>query len=117
MNLTHLAEPDWLATMLEAVMLMCFGVAWPLANLRMLRSGHVEGKGMVFTAIILCGYIAGALAKLALMVRGHTLPTVFWLYVFNTVSVGINLLLQWRLGAARRGDSREHGRPLTARSA
>ena len=33
--------------------------------------------------------MAGALAKLAL---------VFWLYALNTVSVGGNLLLQWRLG-------------------
>lgn len=89
MNLTQLADPNMLPTLLEVAMLICFGVAWPLANVRMLSSGRAEGKGMVFTAIILCGYVAGALAKLAL---------VFWLYALNTVSVGGNLLLQWRLG-------------------
>lgn len=98
MSLTHLADPNALPTLLEAAMLICFGLAWPLANLRMLRSGRAEGKGKVFTAIILCGYIAGALAKLALASHGHTLPPVFWLYALNTVSVGGNLLLQWRLG-------------------
>lgn len=98
MHLTHLADPSLLPTLLEAAMLICFGVAWPLANLRMLRSRRAEGKGMAFTAIILCGYIAGALAKLALASHGHTLPPVFWLYVLNTVSVGGNLVLQWRLG-------------------
>lgn len=98
MSLTHLAEPNMLATLLEAAMLICFGVAWPLANLRMIRSGRVEGKGTAFTAIILCGYIAGALAKLALAGSGHALPPVFWLYALNTGSVGLNLLLQWRLG-------------------
>jgi len=101
MNLTHLAEPNMLAMVLEAAMLICFGVAWPLANLRMIRSGRAEGKGMVFTAIILCGYLAGALAKLALARSGHALPPVFWLYALNTFSVLANLLLQWRLGARR----------------
>ena len=97
MSLTFLADPTLLATLLEGTMLICFGVAWPLANLRMLRSGRAEGKGLVFTAIILCGYVADALAKLALSSHGHTLPPVFWLYALNTVSVGGNLLLQWRL--------------------
>ena len=101
MSLSLLAEPSMLAMLLEAVMLICFGVAWPLANLRMLRSGRAEGKGIAFTAIILCGYIAGALAKLAWTTSPHTLPLVFWLYVLNTLSVGGNLLLQWRLGSRR----------------
>ena len=48
---------------LEALMLVSVGVAWPLVNLRMLRSRNAEGMGAAFTAIILCGYIAGALAK------------------------------------------------------
>ena len=98
MSLTLLADPNMLPTLLEAAMLICFGVAWPLANLRMLRSGRAEGKGAVFTAIILCGYVAGALAKLALAAHGHALPPVFCLYALNTVSVAGNLLLQWRLG-------------------
>jgi hypothetical protein len=98
MSLTFLAQPNLLAILLEAAMLICFGIAWPLANLRMLRTGRVEGKGMAFTAIILCGYIAGALAKLAGAAPAHALPLVFWLYVLNTASVGANLLLQWRLG-------------------
>lgn len=101
MSLSLLVEPSMLAVLLEAVMLICFGVAWPLTNLRMLRSGRAEGKGMAFTTIILCGYIAGAVAKLAGATSAQTLPLVFWLYVLNTVSVGSNLLLQWRLGSRR----------------
>ena len=97
MNLPQLADPTLLPALLEAAMLICFGVAWPLANLRMLRSGRAEGKGATFTAIILWGYVAGALAKLALASHGHALPPVFWLYALNTLSVGGNLLLQWRL--------------------
>jgi len=67
----------------------------------MLRSRCPEGRGPAFTAIILCGYVAGSLAKLALASHGHSLPPVFWLYVLNTVSVGGNLLLQWHLRRER----------------
>lgn len=97
MSLTQITDPTLLASLLEAGMLICFGVAWPLAILRMLRSGRAECKGSAFTAIILCGYVAGASAKLALASHGHSLPPVFWLYALNTVSVGYHLLLQWRL--------------------
>ena len=103
MSLAVLVDPNLLPMMLEAVMLICFGVAWPLANLRMLRTGKAEGKGMAFTAIILCGYVAGALAKLAWATSAHALPAVFWLYVLNTFSVAANLVLQGRL--ARRPET------------
>lgn len=83
------------AVLLEAIMLICFGLAWPIANLRMLRIGRAEGKGMAFTMIILCGHLAGAVAKLALVGTGVPLPPLFWLYALNAASVGINLALQW----------------------
>jgi hypothetical protein len=97
MSPTELADPTLLPALLEAAMMLCFGIAWPVASLRMLRSRRPEGKGLVFTAIILSGYIAGALAKLASAAHGHELPPVFWLYLLNTVSVCANLLLQWAL--------------------
>ena len=50
MSLNHLADPTPLPTLLEAGMLNCFGIAWPLANLRMVPSGRVQGKGPAFTA-------------------------------------------------------------------
>lgn len=81
--------------LLEAIMLVCFGVAWPLANLRMLRTRRAEGKGLPFTLVILTGYLCGAGAKLMMMAGGQPLAPVFWLYFVNTVSVGLNLALQW----------------------
>ena len=76
---TFLANPGMLPTLLEAVMIGCFGIAWPIANLRMLRTGRAEGKGLAFTTIILCGYVAGLVAKLLLASSGHGLQPVVWL--------------------------------------
>ena len=51
------------AHLLEVAMLTCFGVSWPLGALRMLRSRRAEGRGLMPTALILAGYLAGLGAK------------------------------------------------------
>lgn len=93
-------SPLDLPMVLEGTMLACFGLAWPLANVRMLRSGRPEGKGLGFTLVILAGYLSGATAKLVLAVGGPHLAPVFWLYALNAASVGLNLFLQWHLRPA-----------------
>jgi hypothetical protein len=72
----------------------------------MLRTGRPEGKGLAFTLIILCGYLAGAAAKMAAVTVSMPLAPVFWLYVLNATSVGTNLVLQWHFG--RRVNVRLH---------
>lgn len=87
-----------LQTLLETSMLICFGIAWPVANLRMLRRRRPEGKGPAFTLIILVGYLAGGTAKW-LSLGDHVLVLgVFWLFVANGLSVSMNLALQWHFG-------------------
>lgn len=84
--------------LLEAAMLLCFGLAWPIATVKMLRTGRAEGKGLGFTAIIWAGYLAGALSKLVAMdASGTSLAPVFWLYLLNSFTVGFNGWLQWHL--------------------
>lgn len=75
-------------------MLLCFGLAWPINSLGMLRRKRPEGKGLTFTIIVWSGYVAGASAKLLLAAdAGSPLPPVFWLYVLNGVTVGANAAL------------------------
>ena len=101
--------------LLEAAMLVCFGLAWPVANLRMLRTRRVEGRGMVFTMIILCDYIAGSLAKLAGAAQGAAPVPMFWLYALNT-TVGrgqLRVAVVFRTAPARAGGG--DGRALRSR--
>jgi hypothetical protein len=99
MSLHHVADIASSApALLEAAMLLCFGVAWPVANLRMLRVRRSEGKGLGFTLMILCGYLAGASAKLVMAAHGAVLAPLFWLYMLNAGSVAVNIALQWRFG-------------------
>ena len=89
-----LPDAVMVAQFLEALMLLCFGLAWPINSLGMLRRKRPEGKGLAFTVIIWSGYVAGASAKLLLAAQaGNPLPPVFWLYVLNGVTVGANAAL------------------------
>jgi hypothetical protein len=84
--------------LLEAAMLLCFGLAWPIATMKMLRTGRAEGKGLGFTIIIWTGYLAGAVSKVvAVDAPDVSIAPVFWLYLLNSVTVGINGALQWYL--------------------
>lgn len=103
-------DPAHFAQGLEALMLLCFGLAWPLNTLGMLKRRRPEGKGLTFTTIIWCGYLCGASAKLLLaFAAGRTLPPVFWLYMLNALTVGLNALVY--LHFKRRGE-----RPVGARA-
>ena len=84
--------------LLEAIMLLCFGVAWPIATMKMLRTGQAEGKGLGLTMIIWTGYLAGAVSKIvAAETTDIPLAPVFWLYMLNSVTVGFSGWLQWYL--------------------
>jgi hypothetical protein len=109
MNLANLYFTMGLPEVLEAVMLVCFGVAWPCASLKMLRTGRLQSNGLGFTLVILCGYLFGASSKMLVAARGAELAPVFWLYAVNAVSVAANLGLQLRYGS-RRGGFHVNGR-------
>jgi|GEM_PF-227868 len=48
----------------EAVMLICFGLAWPLNIIKSLRTKSTQGKSVLFLIVILIGYVAGITHKL-----------------------------------------------------
>lgn len=111
MSLASLYQAMTLPDVLEAVMLVCFGVAWPCATFRLLRTGRAQSNGLVFTVIILCGYVFGAASKELIAMRGAQLAPVFWLYALNAASVGLNLALQMYFAIRRRSRGHEE-RPL-----
>ncbi|MFM7460102.1 MAG: hypothetical protein ACKO15_04590, partial [Burkholderiales bacterium] len=59
-----------------------------------LRTGRPEGKGVTFTLIIFCGYLAGAGSKLAMVTETVPLAPIFWFYLVNATSVAANLILE-----------------------
>jgi hypothetical protein len=81
------------AQTLEAGMLLCFGVAWPVDIYKTLRTRLVTGKSVGFMLIVLLGYVAGMAAKFYRAGTGEPLETVTWLYPINAILVAVDILI------------------------
>ncbi len=71
----------------ETVMLICFGLSWPISLLKSLRAKSARSTSIAFMCLILTGYAAGIAAKV--MTSGCNY--VFYVYIFNVVMVCANL--------------------------
>jgi hypothetical protein len=83
----------------EIVMLVCFGVSWPVSIAKTLRTKVVVGKSPLFMAIVCVGYISGMMHKLF-----YSMDWVIILYIANLVLVIVDIALYYRY-LPRRGDN------------
>ena len=77
---------------LEALMIICFGISWPMSILKSLKSRTAKGKSLMFMCFILAGYGFGIISKLTAGNITYTLP----LYILNFVMVGTDIVLYFR---------------------
>ena len=75
----------------EAMMLVCFGLSWPMNILKSWRTRSAVGKSLAFLLIIEVGYICGLLNKVLVK-----FDWVFFLYVLNFCMVGTDVILYFR---------------------
>ncbi len=80
------------ASILETMMILCFGISWPLSIARMYKSRTTGGKSVLFSCFILIGYLCGIASKM--MTHNYNLAFVF--YIINTCMVTIDILLWFR---------------------
>ena len=83
---------DFMAELLEAIMLICFGLSWPLNAYKNYRAGTAVGTSWQFIAPITAGYFAGIAAK---FVSGN-LNWVLIVYFINVVCIAANWLVYFR---------------------
>lgn len=72
----------------EILMLVCFGVSWPVAVIKTYTSKTVKGKSFLFLLLILFGYIFGIIHKII-----YNFDYVIWLYVINGLLVLTDMAL------------------------
>ena len=77
----------------EAVMLICFGAAWPFSIVKSWRSRSSKGKSVFFLLVVLAGYAAGILNKVT---GGLSRDPVLALYVLNALMVSADIALYLR---------------------
>ena len=81
-----------LAELLEAMMIISFGISWPLSIIRSYRSRSTKGKSIFFSFFILFGYLCGISAKLI----EHNRNLAFYFYILNITMVTIDICLYFR---------------------
>lgn len=73
----------------EALMVICFGISWPISIAKSIKSKTAKGKSFVFMLLILIGYTFGIISKF--MSSAITYVLVF--YVINFVMVAVDACL------------------------
>ncbi len=82
---------DW-ASIFETLMIVCFGLSWPLSIIRSIRSRSTKGKSILFMCFIAIGYVCGIASKL----MTHTYNLAFYFYFPNIIMVSTDIVLYFR---------------------
>ena len=71
----------------EIIMLVCFGLSWPISVYKSIKSRSTKGKSAVFMIAIITGYVSGMVGK----VVNNQITYVVVFYFINLVVVSIDL--------------------------
>ena len=81
-----------MGSILETVMLVCFGFSWPLNVIKAYRAKTAKGTSLPFILLIITGYIAGISAKL---ISGQ-INYVLIAYILNLAIVSLHVIVYFR---------------------
>ena len=81
-----------MGSILETVMLVCFGFSWPLNVMKAYKAKTAKGTSLPFVLLIITGYIAGISAKL---ISGQ-INYVLIAYILNLGIVSLNIIVYFR---------------------
>ena len=81
-----------MGSILETVMLVCFGFSWPLNVMKAYKAKTAKGTSLPFILLIVTGYIAGITAK----VITDQINYVLIAYIVNLAIVSLNIVIYFR---------------------
>ena len=81
-----------MGSILETVMLVCFGFSWPLNVIKAYRTKTAKGTSLPFILLIITGYIAGISAK----ILSGQINYVLIAYILNLAIVSLNVIVYFR---------------------
>ena len=83
-----------IAKVLEATMIILFGISWPFNLLKSIKSKTTKGKSLLFLILVDVGYIAGITSKFfSTTFVWATDWWVFMIYVINFSFVSADLIM------------------------
>ena len=93
-----------MTNLLEALMILCFGLSWPISIRKSWISRTAKGKSLFFEFFIWIGYVFGIARKVILWMEagsaGTSLDWLFYLgwffYILNSVEISIDMAHYFR---------------------
>lgn len=86
--------------LLEALMIICFGLSWPISIRKSWISRTAKGKSIFFEGFIELGYVFGIIRKFMLLAEGKGEGWLFYLswafYCLNFIEIAIDMALYFR---------------------
>ncbi len=82
-----------IAEIFEIIMIVCFGLSWPMNVIKSYRARTTKGKSLPFLLLIITGYVFGIIGKL---LGGNFKWYVLFFYVLNLLMVSTDLMLYIR---------------------
>ena len=83
-----------LAEILETIMIISFGVSWPISIIKTLKAKTSAGKSPLFISMIIFGYICGIISKI--IDQNYILTFYFYWINLETYSFDLVLNLYYR---------------------
>ncbi len=84
----------------EALMIICFGISWPISIYKSVKSRTAKGKSLSFEIFVWIGYIFGITRKFLQISGGTGLDWLFYLglvfYLLNLAEITIDIALYFR---------------------
>ncbi len=86
--------------LLEALMIICFGLSWPVSIRKSYISRTAKGKSLFFEVFIWVGYVFGIARKIIQINQGQAEGWLFYMgfifYILNIAEITIDMLLYAR---------------------
>lgn len=85
-----------MAEFFEIIMLICFGVSWPINAVKSYQTRTAKGKSLAFMLLILFGYVAGITSKFLSETYMASIAQKWYVlvfYVLNFTMVSIDLCI------------------------
>ena len=83
-----------MAEIFEMIMVLSFGLSWPISILKTLKAKTAKGKSPFFIGLIVFGYICGIISKITnAVINNTTLNYVFIFYCLNLIMTSFDLCL------------------------
>lgn len=86
--------------LLEALMIICFGLSWPISIYRSYKARTAKGKSLFFEVFLWVGYVFGIIREFMQFSSGKGLGFLFFLgwvfYFLNIIEITIDMGLYVR---------------------